>query len=211
MIRIPVSPTAPEADAIERAVAVLRRGGVAAIPTDTLYGLAADPFSRAAVGRIFAIKGRDAQQALPLVAADEPQVEQTLGSLGPLGTRLAELFWPGALTLVIPAPQSLAPEVLGGGTTVAVRVPAHAVTRALCARFGRPLTATSANATGASPTNDPELVWSTLGSAVDALVDSGPTPGLHASTIVDVTIPVPHLVREGAIAWDVVQSALSRR
>lgn len=211
MLRVTVNPTVPEASAIERAVALLRQGGVAAIPTDTLYGLAADPFSPSAVGRIFAIKGRGAQQALPLVAADDSQVELSLGALPPLARRLADLFWPGALTLVVQAPPTLAPEVLGGGTTVAVRVPAHAVTRALCASLGGPLTATSANRSGEPPTNDPDVVWTTLGSAVDALVDAGPTPGAHASTIVDATSAVPHLIREGAIAWDVVQSALRRQ
>lgn len=182
-----------------------------AIPTDTLYGLAADPFSRSAVDNIFTIKGRAAQQALPLVAADEHQVELTLGTLPPLAKRLADLFWPGALTLVIPAPAALAPEALGGGTTVAVRVPDHAVTQALCAQFGQPLTATSANLSGEPPTNDPDVVWTALGSTVGALLDAGHTPGLQASTIVDVTTAEPRLVREGAIAWDVVQSALNRR
>lgn len=137
-------------------------------------------------------------------------MESTLGALPPLAKRLAGLFWPGALTLVIPAPHTLAPGVVGGGTTVAVRVPAHAVTRALCAGFGRPLTATSANRTGEPATNDPDVVWSTLGSAIDLLVDAGPTPGLRASTIVDATSSVPQLIREGAIAWDVVQTALKR-
>lgn len=182
-----------------------------AIPTDTLYGLAADPFSRSAVGRIFTIKGREGRQALPLVAADEHQVQTTLGALPPLAKRLAELFWPGPLTLVIPAPTALAPEALGGGTTVAVRVPAHAVTRALCAQLGRPLTATSANYSGEPPSADPDVVWSVLAPAIDALVDAGRTPGGPASTIVDATNAEPRLVREGAIAWDDVQSALNRR
>lgn len=182
-----------------------------AIPTDTLYGLAADPFSRSAVRRVFTIKGRGALQALPLVAADERQVESDLGILPPLARRLAERFWPGPLTLVIPAPAALAPEALGGGTTVAVRVPAHAVTRALCAQFGRPLTATSANESGEPPTADPDVVWNVLGAKVDALVDSGRTPGGPASTIVDATGAEPRLIREGAIAWDDVQSALNQR
>ena len=126
----------PDAASIEGVARLIRHGVVAAIPTDTLYGLAADPFNIEAVGRVFVVKGRMAQRALPLVAADLEQACEWLGELPPVGLRLAAHFWPGALTLVVAAPKRLAPGVTGGRSTVGVRVPAHAVTRALCAACG---------------------------------------------------------------------------
>jgi L-threonylcarbamoyladenylate synthase len=210
MVRILVHPEQPEAAAIERAAAVLRSGGVAVIPTDTLYGLAANPFDAAAVDRVFAIKGRLAERALPLVAASADQVREWIGALPPMGERLAARFWPGPLTLVVAAPRSIAPAVTGGGPTVGVRVPDSAVARALCAASGVPLTATSANRSGALPTREPDVAAEALGADVDVLIDAGATPGGAPSTIVDVTGAEPQLIRAGAIAWDDVLGCVAR-
>jgi len=208
LLRLTVAAARPDAEAIGRAANLLRRGGIAAIPTDTLYGLAADPFSPAAVQHIFTIKDRATERALPLVAADVEQVVAHLGALPPLGQRLAERFWPGPLTLVVAAPATLSTDVTGGGTTIGVRVPAHDVTRALCAACGVPLTATSANISGQPPTSDPDEVERRLGERIDVLVDAGVTPGGPPSTIVDVTGDIPRLIRAGAIAWDHVLVAI---
>jgi L-threonylcarbamoyladenylate synthase len=210
MLRIAVNAAAPEPDAIARAAAVLRRGGLAAIPTDTLYGLAADPFSAEAVSRIFVVKRRESERAIPLVAADLNQLRRSIGPPTSLAERLAIRFWPGPLTLVVDAPPTLAPEVTGGSGTVAVRVPSHAVTRALCAACGVPLTATSANVSGEPPTNDPDVVGRSLGSLLDLLIDAGFTPGGAPSTIVDATGSEPRLIRAGAIAWDAVLTEAKR-
>jgi L-threonylcarbamoyladenylate synthase len=204
LTRIIVDPLRPDPGALERAAAILRGGGVAAVPTDTLYGLAADPFNVAAVDRVFAIKGRMNDQALPLVAADAAQVREWIGGWSALGDRLSRRFWPGPLTLVLPAPPTLASAVTGGRGTVGVRVPAHVVTRALCAAIGRPLTATSANRSGAPATEHPDVVAAALGDGVDALVDAGVTPGGPPSTIVDITTGEPRLIRAGAVSWDAV-------
>lgn len=206
MTRITVDPDRPDPDALERAAALLRRGGVAAVPTDTVYGLAADPFNAAAVDRVFAIKGRVSDQALPLVAADSAQIRAWIGGWSPLGDRLSRRFWPGPLTLVVSAPPAIVAAVTGGRGTVGVRVPAHAVTRGLCAAVGCPLTATSANRSGAPATGRPDVVAADLGDDVDALVDAGTTPGGPPSTIVDVTGDEPRLIRAGAISWDAVQA-----
>ncbi|MDR1989259.1 MAG: Sua5/YciO/YrdC/YwlC family protein, partial [Acidobacteriaceae bacterium] len=144
MERIAVDPEQPDASAIARGAAIVLAGGAVAIPTDTLYGLAVDPFNAAAVAALFAIKDRAAEKAIPLIAADHAQVQQWCGTLPPAGHRLAAQFWPGPLTLVLDAPVSIDPGITGGGTTVGIRVPAHVVARALCRAVGKPLTATSA-------------------------------------------------------------------
>jgi L-threonylcarbamoyladenylate synthase len=208
MRRVLVDPESPQRDAIQEAARWILNGGVVALPTDTLYGLAADPFSPAGIARVFAVKGRGAGRALPLIAADAEQVAEHLGQLPPAGQRLAERFWPGPLTLLVTAPRGLARDVTGGTGTVGVRVPADAVARAICAEAGRPITATSANASGEPPTPDPDQVERTLGDRIDLLIDTGTTRGGAASTIVDVTGADPVLVRAGAISWDDIQAWL---
>src|ERR1700716_1510638 len=123
MRRVLVDPGSPQRDAIQEAATWIVNGGVVAIPTDTLYGLAADPFSADAVARIFAVKGRAAERALPLVAADAAQISRHLGALPEMAVRLAGHFWPGPLTMLMPAARVLARDVSGGTGKVGVRVP----------------------------------------------------------------------------------------
>jgi len=208
MRRVSVDPGAPQRDAIQEAATWIRNGGVVAIPTDTLYGLACDPFRADAVSRLFAVKGRAAGQALPLIAADAAQVAVHLGAVPPLGARLAQRFWPGPLTLIVVAPASLVRDVTGDTGTVGVRVPADTVARAIAAACGRPITATSANVSGQPATSDPDDIERTLGDRIDLLIDTGPTRGGAPSTIVDVTSAEPRLVREGAIPWDEIHTWL---
>src|SRR5262249_1651679 len=151
-------PGAPQRDAIEEAAKWIRAGAMVALATDTLYGLAVDPFNRAAIARLFAIKHRDVDRAVPLIAADTAQIVRHLGALTTDAERLTAGFWPGPLTIVVRGPAALPREVLGGGTTVGVRVPAADVARAVCAGCGRPITATSANVSGEEPTADPDVV-----------------------------------------------------
>jgi L-threonylcarbamoyladenylate synthase len=210
MTRLVVDPVRPDPRAIARAATTLRDGGVVAIPTDTLYGLAADPWNSAAIARVFAMKGRGSDQALPLVAADIAQVTEWIGEMESTAVRLAERFWPGPLTLVMRAPRTLATEVTAGGTTVGVRVPSHSVARALFVAFQRPVTATSANVSGQSPTDDPDEVAARLSTELDLLLDCGTTPGGRPSTIVDVTQSEPKLIRAGAVSWEDVQACAHR-
>lgn len=208
MRRVFVEPGAPQRDAIQEAATWIRRGGVIALPTDTLYGLAADPFRADAIARVFAVKGRDATRALPLIAEDLRQIAEHLGPLTPMAAALADQFWPGPLTLLVVAPPSLARDVTGGTGVVGVRVPASGIARAVCAACGRPVTATSANPTGQPATSDPAVVERTLGDRIDLLLDAGPTAGVAPSTIVDVTGKAARLVREGPISWDQVNRCL---
>ncbi|MBW8865981.1 MAG: threonylcarbamoyl-AMP synthase [Acidobacteria bacterium] len=208
MRRVLVDPGAPQRDAIEEAAKWILDGGIVAIPTDTLYGLAANPFSPAAVARVFAAKGRESERALPLIAADAEQAAAHLGRLPEVGQRLAERYWPGPLTLLVAAPLALAPDVHGGTGKVGVRVPHDAVARAICRQAGTPVTATSANISGERATADPAEVERTLGSRIDLLIDTGPTPGGPPSTIVDTTVTPPALVRAGAVEWNEIQAWL---
>ena len=177
-----------------------------AFPTDTLYGLAADPRDVSAVARVFEAKGRPEGRPLPLVAADVDQVVAALGRLPPAAAVLANAFWPGPLTLLVAAPASLAAPVTAGTGRVGVRVPAHAVARALCRLSGSLLTATSANPSGGISAEDPDAVERTIGERLDFLLDAGPVTGGPPSTIVDITGPDLVLVRAGAIPWEIRMS-----
>jgi len=186
---------------LHAAVMWLRNGGVVAFPTDTFYGLTVDPTNHAAVESLFALKGRRADAALPFVAADVRQVADFCGALTGASARLAEHFWPGPLSLVLSAPTTIDAAVLGGGMSIAIRVPDHAIARALSAVWGAPLPATSANRSGepaavtvadlAAVARDPRVF----------VIDGGPTHGGAPSTIVDARDRPPMLVRDGAVPW----------
>jgi L-threonylcarbamoyladenylate synthase len=145
----------------------LGKGNVLAFPTDTLYGLAVDPRSASAVSRLYRIKGRAVDEAVPLIAADVGQLDACRTPLTPIARMLIDHFWPGPLTLVVPAWNGLCPELLGGRDTVAVRVPNHAVARAIAGAFGHPITSTSANRSGQPGTADPAEVRRVLGAELD--------------------------------------------
>jgi L-threonylcarbamoyladenylate synthase len=207
VLRLVVDPGHPDERALARAAETIAHGGLVAIPTDTLYGLAADPFSEAAVARLFEAKGRPTDRAIPLIAADRAQVEAQVGPLLGASAKLADRFWPGPLTVLLPAPPSLAPAA-AGTSRVGIRVPAHDVARGLCRASGRPLTATSANWSGRAPTDDPDLVADAMRDRIDILLDAGKAPGGPPSTIVDATGSVPRLIRPGAIDWEVILACL---
>ena len=207
MLIIRITAAAPNADAIARASDMVRNGGVVAYATDTLYGLAVDPRSDAAVERLFAVKGRDERVAIPLIAASLEQAE-AVAVLGDTELRLANAFWPGPLTIVAAARHGLSGRVLAGGDTVAVRVPAHEVARELAAAFGHAVTSTSANRSGQTPPTSAAEIDAALASDLDAILDSGPAPGGPPSTIVKAQGTRVELVRAGAIAWNRVLESL---
>jgi L-threonylcarbamoyladenylate synthase len=196
----------PDPGELRAAAALLRDGRVVAFPTDTLYGLAADPRSSEAIGRLFHLKGRPEAAAVPLVAATLEQAD-AVAELGPVARALAERWWPGPLTIVGPARAAIAREALGGGTTVGVRVPDHPIARALAAAFGFPVTATSANRSGTTPATRADEVAAALPD-VDGIIDGGAVRGGLPSTIVAVENDNVRLVRAGAIAWERVLKSL---
>ena len=192
---------------IEVAVSVLLDGGVVAYPTDTLYGLAVDPRRADAVEKLFLVKGRNPSAAIPLIAGSVEQASE-VAEFGDGDLRLARAFWPGPLSIVVPARPAVSRLVLGGGDTVAVRVPAHPVASGLALAFGFCITATSANLSGERGSADPEVVARSLEGRIDCLIDAGPAPGGLPSTIVELRNGVPVLVRAGALAWDRVLRSL---
>jgi|MudIll2142460700_1097286.scaffolds.fasta_scaffold18695_3 L-threonylcarbamoyladenylate synthase len=208
MLEFRVEAGRPDRHALLRAAAILRSGGIVAYPTDTLYGLAANPASAAAMAQLYRIKGRPVDLAIPLIASGIAQIEAAGGALGPATRRLAEAFWPGPLTLVIPAWPGLDPSVHAGRGTVAIRVPDHPVACMLAEACGWPITATSANKSGEPSTMAPEAVRLALAADLDGLIDGGPSPGGPPSTIVDAAGGAPRLLRAGAVPWDRVLECL---
>ena len=185
---------------LQAAGAVLKDGGVVAVPTDTLYGLAADFSSTSALRRVIEIKGRPEEMGMPLLLADAAGLSLVAKDVPPAAWALAHRFWPGALTLVVPRSPAVSDLVTGGRDTVAVRVPNHLVPLALARELGRPITGTSANRTGQPPALTAEEARLQLGTAVDLVLQGGNTPQGVQSTIVDLTGPVPRVLRQGAIS-----------
>jgi L-threonylcarbamoyladenylate synthase len=192
-----VLPDGEEARA--EAVEHLRAGRIVAIPTDTVYGIAADLALPDAIERLFAAKRRPPEKAVAVLLADAAQA-WTLGVPSAAATLLAEHFWPGGLTLVLPVrPNAWLPTVLAAGTpTIGVRVPDHPAPRALAGLLG-PLPTTSANLSGQPDARDAAEVAAALGEAVALVIDGGPIRGGPGSTVVDCTTDRPTILRSGAI------------
>ncbi len=179
----------------------LRAGGVVALPTDTLYGLAADVFNHNALDQVFAVKERRSGLALPVLIAGWRDLRYLVSEIPEQAHLLAVAFWPGPLTMVMHKAPGVPDKLTAGAPTVAVRVPDHPVTRAVLTRFGGPLTGTSANLSGEPDPTDLDSLKSSLAGRVDFVVSQGPSPQGTASTILDITADPPTLIREGAIPF----------
>ncbi len=175
-------------------------------PTDTLYGLAVDPRRDDAVERLFALKGRRPGAAVPLIAADLAMARGA-GEFGPKELQLAQAFWPGPLSIVVAARPLISRAALGGGTTLAIRVPAHALAREVASAFGFAITATSANPSGERSAETADDVVNAV-PHVDLVLDGGRVIGGLPSTIVRFDGDAPTLIRGGAIPWDRVLKSL---
>ncbi len=196
---------------INRAAETLAQGGVLAIPTDTLYGLAADALNHHALDRVYAAKGRPADMPLPVLVSGWEQALRVV-RISPqselLARRLAETYWPGSLTMVLPAVPGLPERLTAGRDTVAVRMPDHPVPLALADALGRPITGTSANRSGEPDIIDPDELRRVLAPRVDGIIVSGPKPVGGASTIVAVSGDGISLLREGILLYERVLATL---
>jgi len=186
-------------------MAYLQGGGVVAFPTDTFYGLGADVYSEEAVSRVFRIKGKGTGGPLPVLLADVSGLSEVAVSVPAVAWKLAERFWPGALTLVLERAEAIPAIVSGGLSTVGVRVPDSPLARALVRGLGRPITGTSANPTGLPPATSAAEVRAQLGNAVDYVLDGGTCPGGQPSTVLDLTGTRPRVLRAGKLPLDVLQ------
>ncbi len=190
---------ADQESALVRALALLAQGEVIAIPTDTVYGVAADGLNPMAIGRLYAAKDRPRDKAIPLLLASPEDLGQVAAHLPTGAHLLARRFWPGALTLVVQARSHIPAILRAEGDSVAVRVPDHPTPRELARRLGRPLAATSANISGRSDPSTPQEVLEQLGDRIPLILDGGRVGGGVPSTVIDFSVEPPRVLRVGAL------------
>jgi len=195
---IKVDPAHPQL-AFSRCKNVISRGGGIAYPTDTYYGLGADPKNPVAVKRLFEIKGRKADQPILLLIAKADDVKMWTAGINPASENLMKTFWPGPLTLVFKARAEVLRELTAGTGTIGLRVPGNELTRSLLDFLGIALTGTSANVAGEASPQTAEEAAASLGNTVDLILDGGRTAGGRPSTVVDVSTGQPLVLREGAL------------
>lgn len=201
----PVPTTA--SNAISRATAILRNGGVIVMPTDTIYGVGCDAFSAAGIERLYQIKHRDLGKSIPILIGDARQLALVASELPEAARLLAAAFWPGALTLILPRHASL-PASISSDDTIGVRYPDHPFAAGLLRSFG-PMAVTSANLSGQPNTTTAGEALQQLGEQIDLLLDGGQTPGATASTVVDCVSSQPRMLREGLIPAAAIEAALA--
>ncbi len=204
--RIGVSHSADEA--ITEAASLLRKGGVIVYPTETFYGLGADPMSPEAVGRIYAIKRRKPDKPLPLIAASTADVRRWVAEFSETAEKLAAAFWPGPLTMLLPAGIHLPPGLHASTGRIAVRVSSHPVARGLSAAAGGLIISTSANLSDGPACRTAGEIPDELLAQTDGLIDAGVLPGNLPSTIIDVSSRPLGMIREGQIPMERIERAL---
>jgi L-threonylcarbamoyladenylate synthase len=199
-----------EPTALAQAIAAIRNAELVVYPTETFYGLAADPYSDVAIDRLFAVKGREAAKAVALIAADTASAFAIAREVPAPARVLAEKFWPGPLTLVLPARDGFGASLLGSDGGIGVRVSPHPIACALAAGLGHPITATSANLSGEPPAITVAQARSVLAERVKVYLEGGTLAGGAPSTVVVFEAAGVRIVRAGAISEDAIKSALDR-
>jgi L-threonylcarbamoyladenylate synthase len=199
----------PDEEAVERAAAAIRRGEVVAIPTEALYTLVADPFNLRAVGQVFAAKGREAQRSLPLLVSDIPMAEDLAAEVNSRFYILARHFWPGPLTLIVPASAKVPLKVTGNTGRLAVRQSKSKLANALLDYLDQPLIATSANKSGQPTCRSGIEVFGTMDGRVSLVLDGGLCTG-EGSTTVDITEPYWRVIKMGSVEEKEIAACLKR-
>ncbi len=205
---IRIDPQDPDPRFISRAAEIIRAGGLVAFPTETVYGLGADGLNPAAVTRIFEAKERPPEDPLILHIAEADTLTALVQDPPPVALELGRRFWPGPLTLVLPRKPVVPDIVTAGLPTVAVRMPAHPVALALIRAAGTPIAAPSANRFGRTSPTTARHVWEDLGDRIDLILDAGPTPIGVESTVLDLTHPIPTILRPGGLSREALESVL---
>lgn len=206
---VKIDPGRPDEDKLAEAIRTLLEGGVIAFPTETFYGLGADANNEAAVEKIFRIKGRNFRSPLPVIIADPRELSPLVEEIPAVATILMQAFWPGPLTLIFRAKPSVSSRVTGGTGKIGIRISSHPIAKLLATGLAGPLTATSANLSGGPECSSAGAVIRTFGDLPDAVIDGGPTQGTVGSTILDITVSPPQILREGALPGSFVWDALN--
>ena len=191
-------------------VALLLGGGIIGFPTDTAYGLGCDPFNEGAVDRLFRLKGRPETKPILLVINSLAMAE-SISQPSEMFHAVATRFWPGPLTVVVEAKLAVPVSVTAGTGTIGLRWPVAPIATSLLKRFGKPITATSANRTGQPSAITADEIRSQLGEGLDAIVDDGSLPVRGGSTLLDITADPPLLLREGPISYETLQTFFNGR
>jgi len=204
---IEIDPQAPSTEALDRAEAAIRLGQVVAIPTDALYALVADPFDLRAVRQVYHAKGRENQRALPLFVRDALMVEELAREVSPRFQILARRFWPGPLTIIVPASATVPLRATGNTGRLAIRHAKSRLVDELLARLDQPLIATSANLSGRPTCTSGIEVFGVMDGRIDLVLDGGPSAGVGATTV-DITEQHWRVIREGSIAGPEIAECL---
>jgi L-threonylcarbamoyladenylate synthase len=197
----------PSSEAVARACSIIRRGGVVAIPSDALYTLIADPVNLAAVGRVFKAKGREATRSLPILVSDMMMAEEMAAELNSRFYLLARHFWPGPLTIIVPASARVPLKLTGNTGRLAMRQSRAVVAQKMIEHLGQPVISTSANLSGQPTCKTGIDVFAAMDGAVDLVLDGGLCGGEGATTV-DVTEPYWRVIKEGAISEKELQACL---
>jgi len=205
-----VDPRRPDPEQLQTGAEIIRSGRVIVFPTQCLYGLAADAQNEEAVARIFRIKQRAADKPLLLLIPDRACLEDLINqALPPAAERLMKAFWPGNLTLLLKAGSGVLPALTAGSGKIGVRLPGHPVALQLVRAVGRPITGTSANISGRPGCRDLKEIPQDLLRRTDLVMDAGPLKGGAGSTVVDLTVTPPAILRAGIVPPEAIQRAIA--
>lgn len=206
--RIKIDPAHPAEDAIIAAGDVLRAGGILIFPTDTMYGFSANPFRRSAIEKVQELKGRADSSRLLFLASDSESAQLFMVAPDSRISAVMKMCWPGAVSLITRAAPGLPGYLSAGGSTVGIRVTSTEPSLSICRAFGFPVVSTSVNKTGEPPIEDPDRIWEKFGSSVDLMLDCGRLEHNAPSTILDLTVDPPKIIRQGAYPAKILEKIL---
>lgn len=205
-----IDPKNPDKSSIIAAVEILKKGGVIAFPTETFYGLGADAGNAEAVEKIYRIKGRDFKNPIPIITGNRQDLSRLVENIPETGQKLMERFWPGGLTIIFRASSNVLLKLTAGTGKIGIRLSSNIISSHLAKTLQNPITATSANLSGAKECSSADEVINCLKDKIDAVIDGGRTPGGLGSTIVDVTTDPPTILREGIIPSPLLSNTLRK-
>jgi L-threonylcarbamoyladenylate synthase len=199
-----------KAEVFDAALAALKSGGVIAFPTETLYGLGADALDTAAVEKVFQLKGRDSAHPIPVLVADRAMLDSLVAEVTPLAERLIAEFWPGPLTLVLPARSDLPKPLLNPTGNIGVRISSQSIAGELVKALGRPITATSANPSGQSAARTVEQARNYFSRKIEVFVDGGELTSQTGSTVAEIRGDRLRIIREGDVSREKLQRVVGK-